>query len=47
MDSKHDLRETVTEITSEVHKDDVKRVFSHWQEKYEWVTGDNGELDPN
>jgi hypothetical protein len=39
--------ETITVILSELPEDEVKNVFVHWTERYQWVADDNEEFDPN
>jgi hypothetical protein len=41
------MLETITEILSELPKDEVKGVFLHWKERCRWVADHNGEFYPN
>jgi hypothetical protein len=46
LECEKNLLETITEILSELPKDEVKSVFVHWK-KMQWVADHNGEFDPN
>jgi hypothetical protein len=41
------MLEMITEILSELSKDEVRSAFVHWKEKCQWVADYSGEFDPN
>jgi hypothetical protein len=47
LDCEENRLETITEILSELPKDEVKSVLVHWKERCQWVGYHNGEFYPN
>jgi hypothetical protein len=47
LDNEENVLDTITEILSELPKDDVKRAFVHRKERCQWVADHNGESYPN
>jgi hypothetical protein len=47
LDSEENVLETITEILSELPKDQMKSAFVHWKERCQWVADRNRGFDPN
>jgi hypothetical protein len=47
IDTEEDLIEQILTILQSIPQSEITRAFAHWQERYQWVVGNDGEYYPN